>query len=461
MCAGPGRQENALCAADFTDAGQAVVIDLGTVLFYGLPAIDAPTVLDVETFCRLWCAATPMCQGFVMDQEDGGCYGLREITYDTDAVPPPPGIVFVRIYTDAPTTAPTAAPTLAPILALMCEALADGAMYLYVPDLVAFPGYVGALGAAGMVVVEAMYDEGVNWLRVYYNLTGLPPNTGAGLQLRIHSGFECSQTRVGGPYYNSSAVGLDDPWETEQYTLEPDGTAQGYIDVISGYNDLASNYHHAVVVHDGATSAHAACGTLAACFSSRLGPSGCYVSPLPDTEAPTAVPTSATDAPTAQPTQYGGYVLEHSDDPDDANSDGLEFAAAFNDSHLIGLPIQVFGGVERGIAACADACDASAACGGFVFYAESVFVGKCRLLSHLGGAAAPATTSPSFSFRHVVRTPPTPAPTMAPEPWQQNSSVAFSSVQRAGGPLRRFAAVFDPDARLGLGTEYPYPTTRR
>ncbi|CAK0899450.1 unnamed protein product [Prorocentrum cordatum] len=125
-----------------------------------------------------------------------------------------------------------------------------------------YPGT--ASGVSGTVTVTVS----MGLLSVSYTLTGLSSSDTSG-GLHIHSGYGasvCSDPSLPGGHYFAS--GFTDPWYTTWTKAAGTTVASGSFTVLaSGYDTLAENYLHAVVVHAG-SGARIGCGVLGGSFSS-------------------------------------------------------------------------------------------------------------------------------------------------------------------------------------------------
>lgn len=124
-------------------------------------------------------------------------------------------------------------------------------------DMGAYPGTSsGVSGVVSVTVTGGLLD-------LSYTLTGLSPSeTSGGLHIHSGSGIDvCSDASlVGGHYF---ATGFTDPWTTTWTKASGATSASGtFLVGASGYDTLAENYLHAVVVH-AANGTRIGCGYLA------------------------------------------------------------------------------------------------------------------------------------------------------------------------------------------------------
>jgi len=126
----------------------------------------------------------------------------------------------------------------------------------YAATLEIYPDYDGDYDITGTVAVSEDIDGEV---LVNYELDGLETNTSGGIH--IHAGTSCVvAAMVQGHYYNSTYTNDTDPWTTE-WSSDDDGAASGYFSLDDGYNTVADNQGHSLVVHTSDTT-RAACGLI-------------------------------------------------------------------------------------------------------------------------------------------------------------------------------------------------------
>lgn len=125
----------------------------------------------------------------------------------------------------------------------------------YVATFAEYPGYDGDKSISGIFAVS----EDINGeLLANYDLAGLETNTSGGIH--IHSGTSCAlAAMVQGHYYNLSFS--SDPWNTITWSSDVSGNAYDYFTIDSGYNTIADNLGHAVVVHE-SDGIRASCGVI-------------------------------------------------------------------------------------------------------------------------------------------------------------------------------------------------------
>jgi len=126
----------------------------------------------------------------------------------------------------------------------------------YVTTFSAYPGYTGSVSISGTFAVSVDINS---LLLVNYDLEGLETSTSGGIH--IHTGTTCAVAdMVQGHYYNSTVTEGIDPWTTT-WSSTVDGNANGYFTMDDGYNTIANNLGHAVVVHE-SDGTRAACGIV-------------------------------------------------------------------------------------------------------------------------------------------------------------------------------------------------------
>jgi len=124
----------------------------------------------------------------------------------------------------------------------------------YLATFAEYPDYEGDHSISGIFAVSVDIN---GELLVNYDLVGLETNTSGGIH--IHTGTSCSVAdMVQGHYYNPSLSA--DPWTTT-WNSDDSGNAHGYFKIDSGYNTIADNLGHAVVVHE-SDGTRASCGLI-------------------------------------------------------------------------------------------------------------------------------------------------------------------------------------------------------
>jgi len=120
-----------------------------------------------------------------------------------------------------------------------------------------YPGFNGRQRISGDILISV--DQTGN-LRLTYSLFGLESNVMGGIH--IHEGTSCaSADAVGGHYWNKKMYGNNDPWSPSKYQSDYYGRSRNSEMPHSGYENIALNANHVVVVHlqDGT---RAACGEI-------------------------------------------------------------------------------------------------------------------------------------------------------------------------------------------------------
>jgi len=132
-----------------------------------------------------------------------------------------------------------------------------------------YPGYNGRARISGDILISV---DSSGDLRLTYSLFGLENNVMGGIH--IHEGTSCdTKDGPGGHYWNQRSYGNHDPWESMKYQSDYYGRSRNSFLPHSGYESVALNANHVVVVHlqDGT---RAACGVLKEipqAFTSYLG----------------------------------------------------------------------------------------------------------------------------------------------------------------------------------------------
>merc|ERR1719285_841826 len=124
----------------------------------------------------------------------------------------------------------------------------------YVASFDKYPDYDGNNSISGTFAISI---DGNGEVLMNYDLEGLETSTSGGIH--IHLGTTCAVAdMVQGHFYSSSLS--SDPWTTN-WNSDADGNAYGNFTIDYGYNTLADNLGHAVVVHE-SDGTRAACGVI-------------------------------------------------------------------------------------------------------------------------------------------------------------------------------------------------------
>jgi len=143
-----------------------------------------------------------------------------------------------------------------------CGTLGTVATWLESSDLAPYPGYAGSLEFSGKVYATALTD---GTLQMEWELENMEPSMMGGIH--VHSGVTCAEhADVSGHYWDSTnaadfSVDSVDPWNVVMWGASMSGKSNGIAILDTGFNSLADNNGHAVVVHD-SSGTRTACAVL-------------------------------------------------------------------------------------------------------------------------------------------------------------------------------------------------------